>query len=128
MAERLTPALLGLALSAALPALAQTATLSDPTRPPNASMAGAAGAASDPATPAGPRLQSVLISPDRKLAIIDGETVALGGSVGGATLVQITETGVTLRRGAEVTRLELYPGVVLHAGRAGGDKNKEGKP
>jgi len=33
MAERLTPALLGLALAAALPALAQTAGLTDPTRP-----------------------------------------------------------------------------------------------
>ena len=127
MAERLTPALLGLALAAALPALAQTAGLTDPTRPPNASTIAASSGASDAAA-AGPRLQSVLLSPDRKLAIIDGETVALGGSVGGATLVQISETGVTLKRGAQVTRLELYPGVVRHAGRAAADKNKEGKP
>jgi len=90
-------------------------------------MVAASGGADDGA-PAGPRLQSVLISPDRKLAIIDGETVALGGTVGDATLVQITETGVTLKRGAQVTRLELYPGVVCHAGRAAADKNKEGKP
>jgi MSHA biogenesis protein MshK len=126
MAERLTPALLGLALIAVLPVLAQTTGLSDPTRPPNASTIAAAAGAPDAA--AGPRLQSVLISPDRKLAIIDGQTVALGGSVGDATLVQISETGVTLKRGAELTRLELYPGVVRHAGRAADDKNKEGKP
>lgn len=126
MVERLTPALLGLALSAALPALAQNAGLTDPTRPPAASAAPSPVTAEAGAA-AGPRLQSVLISPDRKLAIIDGETVTLGGSVGDATLVQISETGVTLRRGAELTRLELYPAVVRNAGQAA-DKDKKGKP
>jgi MSHA biogenesis protein MshK len=110
-----------LALLVALPALAQNAGLSDPTRPPEGSQLAAPAA---PGMPAGPRLQSVLLSLDRKLAIIDGQTVALGGTVGDATLIQISETKVTLRRGTQLTTLELYPGVV----RSASDKNREGKP
>jgi hypothetical protein len=53
----------------------------------------------------------VLISPQRRLAVIDGRTVPLGGKVDDATLVQVSETHVTLRRGAELKTLELYPGV-----------------
>jgi MSHA biogenesis protein MshK len=123
MAERLMRSLTFLVLLAALPAVAQG--LADPTRPPS----GATLSTSAPAAAAaGPRLQSVLISPGRKLAIIDGETIALGGNVGDATLVQVTETGVTLRRGAELTRLELYPDVMRNPGRRAVDENTEGKP
>ena len=117
----MTPKLAHLALLVALPALAQTAALSDPTRPPEGSLAATPAGS---AVPAGPRLQSVLLSPDRKLAIIDGQTVPRGGRVGDATLVQITETRVTLRRGAQLSTLELYPGVV----RSAASSNREDKP
>ena len=126
MAERLIALLAVLACAA--PAAAQSGPLADPTRPADASSFMTSAGPQDAGAPAGPRLQSVLISPDRKLAIIDGETVALGGKLGDATLVRITETDVTLRRGAEVTTLELYPGVMRRAGRAGADSNKEDKP
>jgi MSHA biogenesis protein MshK len=56
-------------------------------------------------------LQSILISPQRKLAVIDGRTVPLGGEVNGAKLVAITEGGVTLRRGAQTETLRLNPGI-----------------
>jgi MSHA biogenesis protein MshK len=121
MVERLSALIACLALLAG-PTPAQNGGLSDPTRPPSA--ASAAGAP-DAAQASHARLQSVLISPDRKLAMIDGRTVALGGRVGDATVVQITETQVTLRRGDELTTLRLYPGVVRRDAPAVANKNKD---
>jgi MSHA biogenesis protein MshK len=115
MAERLSRGLAGLALAAATAVVAQSAGLSDPTRPPDAATAAPPSQDATGSAAAAPRLLSVLISPNRKLAVIDGRTVVLGERVGDATLVQITETQVTLRRGAELTTLELYPGVVRRA-------------
>jgi MSHA biogenesis protein MshK len=115
MAERLNGRTLACALVAALTsaAAAAQARLADPTRPPQS-----APAADEPAKPdeakapkSGPQLQSVLISPQRKLAVIDGRTVPLGGEVDGAKLVAITEGGVTLRRGSQTQTLRLNPGV-----------------
>jgi MSHA biogenesis protein MshK len=93
-----------IALWALVPAHAQT--LSDPTRPPNTPAAGA-----EDAGPAGTQLQSVLISQGRRLAIINGSTVALGGTVGEAKVVKITETEVVLQKGNETEVLRLYPGI-----------------
>jgi MSHA biogenesis protein MshK len=80
--------------------------LADPTRPPfGAASAGRAEA------PAGPQLQSVLISPGRKVAVINGRTVPLGGKFRGATLTRITESEVQLRRGRRLEVLKLFPRV-----------------
>ena len=121
MAQRLKALMLlaVLALVAWPVAQAQPA-LSDPTRPPNV-LPGGARDASQPRGAQAPasRLQSVLISPHRRLAVIDGRTVPLGGKVDGATLVQIAETHVTLKRGDELKTLELYPGVERKAARQG---------
>jgi MSHA biogenesis protein MshK len=92
-------------LLALAPAWAQG--LVDPTRPPSASP----GAPQDDAPAGAPQLQSVLISPGRRLAIISGNTVALGDAVGDAKVVKITETEVVLRRGDETEVLKLFPGV-----------------
>lgn len=100
MAQRLM-AILALAASSAL---AQG--MSDPMRPPSATVEMPQGEA-----PAPSRLQSVLISPGRKLAVIDGQTVALGGRVGDATLVAISPTQVTLQVGAAYQTLKLHPGI-----------------
>jgi MSHA biogenesis protein MshK len=62
----------------------------------------------------------VLISGTRKLAVIDGLTVPLGGKVGGAIVVGIDETEVQLRQGDEVQTLKLYPGIEK--------SNKENRP
>jgi MSHA biogenesis protein MshK len=83
--------------------------LADPTRPPD--FAGAGGST----VPSGPVLQSVLISPERSVAVIDGETIPLGGRYGSATLVRISETGVELREGGDIRRLRLFPGVERRA-------------
>jgi len=109
MAQRLMPmaALVLLGAWSGHPARAQA--LADPMRPPAAAAERAAPEAQ--AAPGAGRLQSVLISPARKLAVIDGRTVPLGGSVDGATLVAIRETEVVLQKGAERETLKLNPGV-----------------
>jgi len=107
MSNRLASFVLaGLAALAALPAGAQS--LLDPTRPPN----------TQPGEPevaqSGTQLQSILIASNRRLAIINGTTVALGDMVGEAKVVRITETEVTLQKGDETEVLKLYPGVDKH--------------
>jgi MSHA biogenesis protein MshK len=83
----------------------QAQSLSDPTRPPNAAAPGSEEA------PPGNQLQSVLLSGGRKLAVINGVTVPLGGRYGDARLVRITETEVALRTGNDIEVLKMYPGV-----------------
>jgi MSHA biogenesis protein MshK len=84
--------------------LAHAAPFADPTRPPNVfSEEGAA------ATPAGPRLESVLIAPDRRLAVISGQQVRLGGKYGEGQVVRITETEVVIRNGEATETLKLLP-------------------
>jgi MSHA biogenesis protein MshK len=104
------PALLApfLALSLAWPG-AQAQTLDDPTRPPAALWAPANAA---PVVAARPQLQSVLISTQpggRRLAIIDGQTVKVGGKVGDAVVTEIHDTAVVLRRGKSLETFKLYP-------------------
>jgi len=85
--------------------------LADPTRPPDFAAMGSSAA------PSGPLLQSVLISPERSVAVIDGETIPLGGKYGSATLVRIGETEVELQEGRDIRRLRLFPGVERRAAR-----------
>jgi MSHA biogenesis protein MshK len=109
MAQRLITALL-LVLGTSSPTQAAHAqALADPTRPPAVAEAGEG----DRLAPPPSRLQSVLISPARKLAVIDGKTVSLGGTVEGATLVAIRESEVVLQKGAERETLKLNPGVQM---------------
>jgi len=95
--------------------------MTDPTRPPG----GLAAAAGDEAASGGPVLQSVMLSPGRKVAMISGEIVVLGGRYGAARLVRLTESEAVLKNGAETTVLRLYPLVEKRV--AGGAKNSTGK-
>lgn len=84
--------------------------LPDPTRPPTMPQQAAPGATSSPVA-AGPVLQSVLVSRrpgGRKVAVIDGEPVALGGTFHGAVLVRVSENEVELRRGNQRQVLKLF--------------------
>ena len=54
-----------------------------------------------------------------KLAVIDGQVVPLGGAVGEARVVRITETEVLLKTGEETETLKLYPGVDKQAVKRG---------
>lgn len=79
----------------------------DPTRPPMVTQSPAVGGA----VASSLVLQSVLISPRLKVAIINGETVKLGDSYGAAKVVKISESGVVLDTDGKLQTLKLFPGV-----------------
>jgi MSHA biogenesis protein MshK len=63
-------------------------------------------------------LQSVLISPERRFAIINGHVVAPGEWVNGALLLEVAEGSATLRTSEGRKMLNLYPRVTGRATRA----------
>jgi MSHA biogenesis protein MshK len=103
---------LGAALAVCMP-LATAQSLRDPTRP--AFFSGRTGESGSRRN-AEWVLQSVLLSPERRYAIINGEVLALGGSVGGAELVAIREGEVTLRTGGGLRTVRLFPDVDMNSG------------
>jgi len=98
------------AMSLLTPAPAQQ--LQDPTRPPELIGQG------EETVSSGPVLQSVLIAPDRKVAIISGQAVSLGQRFNGARVVGISETQVVLRNGSELQTLKLFPDIDKHRSSA----------
>ncbi len=86
----------------ALPASAQDAPLADPTRPALRSPAGAAGRSAS-----GLRLEGIVISANRKLALISGEFLAEGEQIYGLRIVRIDRDKVTALRNGQ--RLVLRP-------------------
>lgn len=74
-------------------AFAQSGALADPTRPPTVDTETLAATAPK----SGPRLQSVLISPSRRVAVINGSAVGVGGKVGDATVASISAGAVVLK-------------------------------
>lgn len=112
LGRRAVAALLWLA---AAPLFAQA--LPDPTRPPAWENAGAAGEGA-------PVLQSVMISPRRRAALISGQVVELGGRFGDARLVAVNENGVVLRSDAGSEELKLFPAVEKRLAGVGGSKTK----
>jgi len=110
MAERLNRMLAwGAAAVLLLPGWCCAESLPDPTRPPDA-------ASTVPAAPGEKAavewvLQSVMISPGRKAAIINGQYVLLGEAVGNAKLVKVGEGEVVLQAGDKRIPLRLFPGV-----------------
>jgi hypothetical protein len=83
--------------------------MTDPTRPP-AELTADAPAVEGAASPVH-RLQSVIISPTRKAAIINGVVVELGGKYGDAVLTRVAEDEVVLRSGDSRQVLKLHPAV-----------------
>jgi MSHA biogenesis protein MshK len=93
---------------------AGAASLPDPTRPPEtlAPRAGPGLGLPYAALGAGPHLQSVLVAPHaggRRIAVIDGQMVRLGGSYKGAVLTRVSDTEVVLSRGSARQVLKLFP-------------------
>lgn len=99
---KFTPSTVALVLAVALtPAAAQEA---DPMRPPQTA----------PETTAKPapryyHLSSILISPERRSAIINGRRVSVGERVGGARVVTILGSEVTLSIAGRHKTLTLLP-------------------
>jgi len=100
---------LAVALALALCAASATAQMNDPTRPP------ASFGASEPdaGDGGGIMLQSVLISPAQRAAIINGVLVRQGEKYGDAVLIEVSENEVVLRSGAIRQVLKLHPGVSM---------------
>ncbi len=88
---------------------AQAQALSDPTRPPSALSTSGSTVVQEEI--AGTQLQSILLSRGRKVAVINGSMVSIGGMVGEARVVRITETQVVLKKGEETEVLMMYPGI-----------------
>ena len=86
--------------------------LPDPTRPP-ASISAPATAMGAEAIPTG--LQTIIISRKRRAAIIDGETVELGGKHGDAKLIAVYEGSVVLQGAQGRQVLTLFPDVKMTA-------------
>ena len=87
--------------------------LPDPTRPPAgiaAPVAAEAGGATEN-QPSG--LRSVIISKTRRAAIIDGETVELGGKHGDAKLIEVNEGSVVLQGAQGRQVMTLFPDVKM---------------
>ncbi len=75
----------------------------DPTRP-----AGARFVSVEP-VPVGPVLQSTMIAPGIKRAVISGKTYTVGENLGKASITDIRPYEVVLDQGGSVTRLRLVP-------------------
>lgn len=99
MARDLRPLLALLALLAAAGAVAQG--LPDPTRPPPEFMR-------DADLSAAPVLQSIMISPTRRTAIINGQTVRQGEKYRDAEVLEIRPGEVILREGNRREVLKLH--------------------
>jgi MSHA biogenesis protein MshK len=99
----------------AISGMASAQNMTDPTRPPNepapsGAPAGPVGAAA--AVSASPELQGILLSAQRRVAVIDGKTLRVGERLGDATLVALSETSATLKRGERLETLRLLPATV----------------
>lgn len=88
--------------------------LGDPTRP--TSLAEPDGARTRAAAQPRWRLQSTLISDDRKVAVINGRTVAPGEQIDGATLLEIRGDGVTLQQDGQKLVLRLPGRIDVRSG------------
>jgi MSHA biogenesis protein MshK len=103
-------------LSLAAPAPAQ---LEDPTRPPPSLATPPAPPAEDKVGETSWVLSSILISPSRRLAVINGRTLAPGDKLGDAVVREIRPSGVRLQRGDETVTLPLLPAPVKAPRHAG---------
>ncbi|MHB9117382.1 MAG: MSHA biogenesis protein MshK [Burkholderiales bacterium] len=85
--------------------------LPDPTRPAFAADTPASPAAANAAgeAPAEPGLQSILLSPGYKAAIINGRQVRVGERIGEAKVVEIRAGEVVLQKKNKREVLKLYP-------------------
>lgn len=81
--------------------------LIDPMRP--AGMADTAPSGQGAARDSAAGVQVILTSPARKLALIDGKVVPLGGDARGGTLVGLSESGAVLHKDGSRDVLLMHP-------------------
>ena len=85
--------------------------LGDPTRPPRLAAPAPAQRAGDAAA----GLTSVLISPERRFAVVDGVRLEEGDRLGEATVVEIRATSVLLRTARGEVQLRMMPRAIKSA-------------
>lgn len=83
--------------------------LPDPTRPPDIYQ-GAAESLDVVASPVA-ELQTIILSSTRKIAVISGQAVALGGKFGDARLIKLTPNEAVLKSESGLLVLKLLPEV-----------------
>lgn len=98
--------------------LAQSAPFVDPTRPPSA------GPAAGGSAPGEIHLQSVLLGPRRRVAVIDGEALTVGQKFGDATVTRISLGEVKLKQGNDIRTLKLLPDVEKVQRRPGASRRR----
>lgn len=96
-----------------LPVFCYAEQLLDPTRPPAIIDTFVARAEGDQAGDMAPGLQSIIISKNRRAAIIDGENIELGGKHGDAKLIEVNEGNVVLQGAQGRQVLALFPDVQM---------------
>lgn len=87
--------------------------LLDPTRPPDSLSAPVITPASGAIAIQPLRLQSIIISKNRRVAIIDGEAVELGENYGDAKLIEVNEGSVILQGAQGRQVMTLFPDVII---------------
>lgn len=88
-------------------AIAQAAPFADPFRPPRQAEQPAGSERAAPA--AATRLESVLIAPDRRIAVIDGQQYMEGARFGSGRVLRISEAEVVIRHPDRDEALRLFP-------------------
>src|SRR5450631_1346791 len=73
-------------------------------------------------------LQSIIISPQHRAAVINGETVVLGKKIGDATLVEVRENSVVLQGPQGRRVMELFPGVHLNNSEVTAQEKEKAPP
>ena len=103
----------GLLLLCMLSTVSSAQSLPDPTRPPAEISNTSPVTDGKTISSVNSGLQSIIIAPNHRAAIINGKTVLLGEKYGNAKLVEVTERGVVLlgKQGKQV--MSLFPGVKL---------------
>lgn len=91
----------------------QAEVLPDPTRPATEFLPSGSAASSAKQAASDDGLKTILISPDRRSAVINGQQVPLGGKVGGERLMAVCEDSVVLQGADGRHEVSLYPGVVI---------------
>lgn len=96
-----------------VPAMAES--LPDPTRPMDVVTSSRVGAA--PIESYGPVLQSTLVSPHRRSAVISGQPVKIGDTFAGSVVVDISSYEVRMSRAGRETSLRLSPKLAKEKGK-----------
>ena len=91
--------------------------LPDPTRPAADLLTPGVAASGTPTAPTDDGLRTIIISPDRRSAVINGKQVPLGGKVGEERLMAVCEDSVVLQGVDGRREVSLYPDVVIQGAR-----------